>query len=141
MVTALIQKAHEQNPTNRMGKPIKLRAIIGGICTFLAGSFVWTLFIVFILAPLVQKATIIWVLNLLLACGLMFRSGMFSAALAGTHECLHAVIVAILAILYGFIWFHKTPTWFWVLYVLFMVPFAILGSHYVVRKKKVNGKA
>ena len=123
-----------------MGKTIKLRAIIGGICTFLGGSIVWTLFIVIILAPLVQKATIIWVLNLLVACGLMFRSGMFSAALARTHEHLHAAIVAILAILYSLIWFHKTPTWFWVLYMVFMIPFAILGSQYVLRKKKVNGK-
>ena len=100
-----------------MGKPIKFRAIIGGFCTFLGGSIVWTLFIVVILAPLVRKATIIWVLNLLVAYTLMFRSGMFSAALARTHEHLHAVIVAILAILYSFIWFHETPTWFWILYI------------------------
>jgi len=123
-----------------MGKTIKLRAIIGGICTFLGGSIVWTLFIVIILAPLVEKAIILWVLNLLVAYALMFRSGMFSAALARTHEHLHAVIVAILAILYSLIWFHETPTWFWVLYMVFMVPFAILGSQYVLRKKKANGK-
>ena len=122
-----------------MGKPIRLRAIIGGFCTFLGGSIVWTLFIVIILAPLVEKPTIIWVLNLLVAYGLMFRSGMVSAALARTHEHLHAVIVAILAILCGFIWFHETPTWFWVLYMVFMIPFAILGSHYVLYKWKVNG--
>jgi hypothetical protein len=122
-----------------MGKTIKLLAIIGGICTFLGGSIVWTLFIVIILAPLVEKATIIWVLNLLVAYGLMFRGGMVSAALARTHERLHAVIVAILAILYSFIWFHKMPTWFWVLYMVFTIPFAMLGSHYVLRNNKVNG--
>ena len=122
-----------------MGKPIRLRAIIEGICTFLGGSIVWTSFIVIILALLVEKAIILWVLNLLVAYGLMLRSGMFSAALAGTHEHLHAGIVAILGILYSLIWFHKAPIWFWILYMLFMIPFAILGSHYVLRKKKVNG--
>ena len=133
-------KGARVNLYSDMGEAIKSRAIIGGFCTFFGGSIVWTLFIVIILAPLIAKPTIIWVLNLLVAYGLMFRSGMFSAALARTHEHLHAVIVTILAILYSLIWFHRTPTWFWVLYVLFTVPFAILGSQYVLRKRKFNGK-
>ena len=123
-----------------MSKTIKLRAIIGGFCTFLGGSIIWTLFIVIILTPFVQKVAIIWVINLLVACALIFRSGIISAFFSRTHEHLHACIVAILAILYSSIWFHKTPTWFWVLYILFMIPFAILGSQYVLRKKKANAK-
>ena len=125
-----------------MIKSIKVSAIFKGFLSFLLGSIIWTFIMLILIMPFVdysKKDTFgwyfIWILNLIIAIILIFRSGIVSAIQAKTNENIHALIVALIAIIYSFAWQQKTPMWFWSLYVISMIPFAIAGSN-IIKKKK-----
>lgn len=121
-----------------MSYKISIKAIFFGFCTFLGGSFVYALIVGLLMAPFFagkRYEFVIWIVHLIVAFLLIYRSGYVTACVAKSNQTSNAILVGLMVIIYSFVFINRVPLWFWLIYVLSMIPISLLGSRAYFKKR------